>query len=74
MEDVALRFDLDTVRSPKSVPFPVEPIVIYSITFDGPGDPPPDIPLVDDEQHAFSNLVPVASPKSVALPAEAIVT
>ena len=64
-------------KSPKSVPFPVEAMVIYSITSDLAGrvDPPCDIPRVLEFILAPSSyLAADKSPKSVASPVEAIVT
>ena len=67
-------------KSPKSVALPVDAIVIYSITFvDSPPGcvfkfPPPLNPLVELQAPALLAARIVESPKSVALPVDAIVT
>ena len=62
----------ETVRLPKSVVLPVEAIVIYWITFEGP--PPVKTPLVVllPEPSLLAGVT--ISPKSTALPVDAIET
>ena len=65
-----------SVRSPKSCPLPVEPIVIYSITFEFPAFPvpPANKPLVEEAAEPRFIRATVRSPKSVELPVDPIVT
>jgi len=74
----ALKPDLPTLKSPKSIAFPVELMVMYSITLKnvvaGVGvKPPPKTPLVELEQALKSSLPTLKSPKSIAFPVELIV-
>ena len=66
------------IKFPKSVPLPVEAMVMYSIISQYVSDefaPPPKIPLVLFEKPLSPlYLSVVKSPKSVALPVEAMVT
>ena len=44
---------IETDRSPKSIAFPIDAIVIYSIVFTFPStEPPPNTPRVLEEQAA----------------------
>ena len=73
--DVVEHLELFCVKSPKSVAFPVEAIVIYCITLSTvPVSPPAKTPLVPlDAPPLKFSLAPSKSPKSVALPSLAIV-
>ena len=70
--DADATLDLPTVKSPKSVAFPVDAIVTYAISDLSP-DPPPCKPLVLDAQHAGDSHETVMLPKSCELPVLAIV-
>ena len=65
--------DVAPNKSPKSVEFPVEEIVMYWITLSALGAPPPEnTPLVEDAHPAKRYLADAKSPKSVALPVDVI--
>ena len=74
----ALNEYLATLKSPKSVAFPVDEIVMNSITFmnvvAGVGvNPPPKTPLVELEQALNEDLATLKSPKSCEFPVELMV-
>ena len=74
----ALKEDLPALKSPKSCAFPVDDMVIYSITFVfGYGSettvPPLNTPLVELEQAPINPLAALKSPKSIAFPVDEIV-
>jgi hypothetical protein len=68
---------VELAKSPKSVAFPADAIVIKSIIFilvNPASCPPANTPVVVEDAAATFHWGETKSPKSVALPADAIVT
>ena len=75
MEDTAPKPNLVCVKSPKSLEFPVDEIVTYSILLITVGvSPPANIPRVGDEQPLNTPIVVLKIPKLIEFPVEEIVT